>query len=156
MPASPSASGSLSDSDTALWAVQEILAKRRTLSGGSEYLVVWKSSWISASAVKNGPGLRDWQKVAKFKSPGFVMAITLPVMRGTQLYDDCAHIRAGHPNVTTGSIRVPGAGGAGSAASIMQARPIAAGQPQQLGGIAKKAARKQRQRVGREDMGDAL
>jgi hypothetical protein len=74
-----------------LWEVQDILAQRLTLSGEIEYLVVWRSTWTAADLVKDGPVLRHWHEAAKFKTGGS-MAITLPVVRGTQLFSDCRQI----------------------------------------------------------------
>jgi hypothetical protein len=83
---------SLSDDCSSVWEVQDILAQRFTLSGEIEYLVVWRSTWSAADLVKDGPVLRHWLAAKKFKSGG-AMAVTLPVVRGTQLYSDCRILR---------------------------------------------------------------
>ena len=89
MPKNPLSPGSV---DGDLWEVQDILAQRLTLSGKVEYLVVWRSTWVSDVAVKAGPVLRDWYAARKFKTCG-AMAVTLPIVRGTQLDSDCRRIR---------------------------------------------------------------
>ena len=90
MPSSPS-SDSCSSFEDDLWEVQEILAQRHTLSGETEYLVVWRCTWTPASLVKAGPELRRWQAASKFKTKE-PMAVTLPVLPGTQLHKDCRRI----------------------------------------------------------------
>ena len=90
MPLSPS-SDSISSGEGVLSDVQDILAQRRTLSGKIEFLVVWRSSWIADHKLADGPVLRSWHAVSKFKTKG-AMAITLPVVRGTQLYADCRRV----------------------------------------------------------------
>ena len=89
MPENPLSPGSVEGD---LWEVQDILAQRLTLSGKVEYLVVWRSTWVSDVAVKAGPVLRDWYAARKFKTCG-AMAVTLPIVRGTQLDSDCRRIR---------------------------------------------------------------
>lgn len=108
MSESPIADGGSSDEGD-LWEVQDILAQRLTLSGEIEYLVVWRSSWTAAHLVKDGPILRHWLAVSKFKTSG-AMAVSLPVVRGTQLYSDCRRIaiqRAAQRSIS--STRVLGA-----------------------------------------------
>ncbi len=83
---------SLSDSSSSVWEVQDILAQRITLTGEIEYLVVWRSTWSAADKVADGPVLRHWLAAKKFKTGG-AMAVTLPVVRGTQLYSDCRILR---------------------------------------------------------------
>jgi len=51
MPENPLSPGSVEGD---LWEVQDILAQRLTLSGKVEYLVVWRSTWVSDVAVKAG------------------------------------------------------------------------------------------------------
>jgi hypothetical protein len=74
-----------------MWEVQDILAQRQSLTGEIELLVVWRSTWIAADQVIDGPVLRHWRAASKFKTAG-PMAITLPVDRGTLLFRDCRHI----------------------------------------------------------------
>jgi hypothetical protein len=121
-----------------LWEVQDILAKRITLSGEAEFLVAWRSTWIAAAMVKDGPVLRSWYGAPKYKTQG-LMAITLPLARGTQLYVDCKRLavkraaeRSGHPS----------SDGTGAAAS--EALPLrqATGPRQELGSVAKRHRRK--------------
>jgi hypothetical protein len=124
-----------------LWEVQDILAQRLTLSGEIEYLVVWRSTWTAADLVKDGPVLRHWHEAAKFKTGGS-MAITLPVVRGTQLFSDCRQIclkRAALGNATD-SRSVLGAACASPRVPDHNAN-LVVGPRKQLGSAAKRVSR---------------
>ena len=120
-----------------LWEVQDILAKRITLSGEVEFLVVWKSTWIEAAMVEDGPVLRSWYDAPKFKTQG-EMAITLPVARGTQLYVDCKRLAIKRAAERSGQ---PNSDGTGTAASEALTPRQVTGPRKELGSVAKRHRR---------------
>ena len=44
-----------------MWEVSEILAERKTLTGVTELLVTWKSSWVTIDQVAEGPVKEAWR-----------------------------------------------------------------------------------------------
>ena len=120
-----------------LWEVQDILAKRITLSGETEFLVVWKSTWSPAAMVKDGPVLRGWYDTPKFKTQGD-MAVTLPLARGTQFYVDCKRLAQQKAAARSGQ---PSSDGAGTAASEAITPRQVTGPRKELGSVAKRARR---------------
>lgn len=120
-----------------LWEVQDILAKRITLSGDVEFLVVWKSTWMAAAMVRDGPVLRSWYDAPKFKTQG-EMAITLPLVRGTQLYVDCKRLLVKRAAERSGQ---PSSDGTATAASEALTPRQATGPRKQLGSVAKRHRR---------------
>ena len=84
-----------SSTDGFIWAVQEILAERTSVSGENEVLVVWKTSWIPVSnLIADGPVLQQFQSTPKivFSTRKGSMSVYVPVEPGTQLQADCVEI----------------------------------------------------------------
>jgi hypothetical protein len=80
--------------DDNLWEVQDILAKRTSVRGHSEVLVVWKPSWIPSKNVMNGEVKRVWKQLPKCRFLSAVGDVILPVQEPSQLAKDLKLVEA--------------------------------------------------------------
>ena len=126
--------------DDNLWEVQDILAKRTSVQGHSEVLVVWKPSWIPSKNVLHGQLKRVWKQLPKCRFLSAVGDVILPIQVPSQLADDVKHVTAESDARIAAHNRAKLAENAVDAGSDAAAQEFVRGTPRKsLGGMAKRS-----------------